>query len=84
MTTFDRIQSISSNIDKETANVLAKAYWEIRNQRLTLEVFRSNLIDHTTSDDELLAHFQKVILEVEKSIDFDPLQTNKMITRTQS
>ena len=69
MTTFDRIQSISSNIDKETANALAKAYWEIRNQRLTLEVFRSNLIDHTTSDDELLAHFQKVILEVEKSID---------------
>ena len=69
MTTTDRIQSISSNIDKETANALAKAYWEIRNQRLALETFRIDLNDHSVDDDEILMYFQNLILEIEKSID---------------
>lgn len=60
MTTTDRVDSIHSTINKESATALAKAYWEIREQR--------NALASVSTTDETLVYFQNLILELENKM----------------
>jgi hypothetical protein len=75
MTTTDRIDSILTTINKESATALAKAYWEIREQR--------NALADISSTDETLVYFQNLILELENKMggSLELFCQDKMITR---
>jgi hypothetical protein len=62
MTTIDRLTSTPLTKNKETASVLSKVYWEIRNQR--------NELSNSPDQNETLVYFQDLILELESQIDF--------------
>jgi hypothetical protein len=61
MTITNKLTSIPSTTNKETASVLSKIYWEIRNQRNEL----INLINQ----DQTLMYFENLILQLESQMD---------------
>lgn len=61
MTTLDRAISIPKTKNKETASILSKVYWEIRNQRKELA--------DASEDNDTLMYFNNLILELESEMD---------------